>query len=179
MHKTTTAKVLIMRVENYKIKNWEDSEHGLLVAESDEWILVKHIPVDYVVDGYRLYKKEFIEERLRTDQEKQIEKVLTLKDVNIEPPKGFNFADTIGLLDWVESAYGIFEFQDEDETELFYGKKNRITEDNLIIDMIKSDGSVEKDFDSEFDISKIRVITFETDYHLSIQLLWKDKLKKK
>ncbi len=44
--------------------------------------------------------------------------------------------------------------------------------------MIKSDGSVDVNYDYEFDINAIRVITFETDYHLSIQLLWKDKLKK-
>lgn len=168
-----------MKVENYKIKDWEDSEQGLLIAENEDWILVKHIPVDYVIDGYRLYKKEFIAKRLRTEKEEQIEKVLTLKNIESDLPKNFKFKDTIGLLDWVESAYGIFEFQDDDETELFYGKKNRVEDDILIIDMIKSDGSVETNYDYEFDLSDIRVITFETDYHLSIRLLWKDKLKNK
>lgn len=128
----------------------------------------KKIKIKY----YASYK-----ERLRTEKEEQIEKVLTLKNIEIDPPKTFKFTDTIGLLDWVESAYGIFEFQDDDETELFYGKKNRVEDDILIIDMIKSDGSVETNYYSEFDISDIRIITFETDYHLSIQLLWKDKLK--
>ena len=166
-----------MKVENYKLKDWEDSEQGLLIAENEDWVLVKHIPVDYVVDGYRLYKKEFIEDRLRTKKEEQIEKVLTLKKIEVDSPSNFNFTDTIGLLEWVESVYGIFEFQDDDETELFYGKKNRIEGDSLIIDMIMSDGSVETDYDYEFNLNDIRVITFETDYHLSIQLLWKDKLK--
>jgi len=166
-----------MRVENYEIKDWEDSEQGLLITENEDWILVKHIPVDYVVDGYKLYKKEFVDKRLRTEKEEQIEKVLILKSIKTESPKNFKFADTTGLLVWVESVYGIFEFQDHDETELFYGKKNRIEENILKIDMIKSDGSVETNYDFEFDINDIRVITFETDYHLSIQLLWKDNLK--
>lgn len=166
-----------MRVEKYKIKDWEDSVQGLLIAENDNWILVKHIPVDYMVDGYSLLKKEFTEKRLRRDKEKRIEKVLTLKNVKSEPPAGFKFMDTIGLLDWVESVYEIFEFQDRDETELFYGRKNRITDDTLIIDMIRNDGSVETDYDFEFDINAIRVISFESDYHLSVRLLWKNKLK--
>lgn len=166
-----------MRVENYLIKDWEDSERGLVLLENEEWILVKHIPVDYAIDGYRLYKKEFVKERLRTKKEEQIEKVLKLKNIDLELPKSFEFLDTIGFLNWVESKYGIFEFQDEDETELFYGKINRIEEDILVIDMIKSDGSVEVNYDFEFDINEIRVMTFETDYHTSIQLLWKDKLK--
>lgn len=166
-----------MKVEKYKIRDWEDSESGLLITENEDWILVKHIPVDYLIDGYRLYKKEFVEERLRTENEHQIERVLKLKKISVESPINFKFSDTIGLLKWVESTYGIFEFQDQDETELFYGKINRIEDSMLIIDMIKSDGSVEKEYDYEFDIDNIRVINFETDYHLSIHLLWKDKLK--
>ena len=48
-----------MKVESFKIIDWEDSEQGLLITENENWILVKHIPVDYVVDGYKLYKKGF------------------------------------------------------------------------------------------------------------------------
>lgn len=44
--------------------------------------------------------------------------------------------------------------------------------------MIRSDGSVEVNYDYEFDIKEIRVITFESDYHKSMQLLWRDKLDK-
>ena len=165
-----------MKVESYKILDWADSARGLLIAENEEWILVKHIPVDYVIDGYKLYKKEYVIERIRTEQEKTIEKVLTLKNVSLDLPINFKFSDTIGLLGWVESNYGIFEFQDEDDTELFYGKVNRVENNSLVIDMIRVDGSVESNYDYEFDISEIRAITFETDYHTSVQLLWKDNL---
>lgn len=166
-----------MKVEDYKLKGWQDSEQGLLLAENEEWVLVKHIPIDYTLDGYRLYKKEFIHQRMRTKMEEQVEKVLKLKKVGTELPEGFKFSNTMGILDWVESNYGIFEFQDEDESELFYGKKNKVEGKSLTIDMVKSNGEVEANFDYVFDLSKIRVITFETDYHLSIQLLWKDRLK--
>ena len=49
-----------MKVETYKIKGWREKETGLLIAENEEWVLVKHIPVDYMVDGYKLYQKKFI-----------------------------------------------------------------------------------------------------------------------
>jgi len=58
------------KVETYEVTYWEDSESGLLIAENEEWILVKHIPVDYVIDGYRLYKKEFVAKRERTKKRK-------------------------------------------------------------------------------------------------------------
>jgi len=154
----------------------ERPEQGLVISENNDWVLVKHIPVDYVIDGFRLYKKAFIEKRMRSDKEIQIEKVLNLKKVSTEAPKEFIFTDTIGFLRWVEEKYGIFEFQDYDDTELTYGKVNKVDNNMLIIDMIKSDGTVEVEYDYEYDLNEIRAITFETDYHISIQLLWKSNL---
>lgn len=49
-----------MRVERFEIQDWEEPQTVLLLAENEEWVLVKHIPVDFVVDGYKLYKKQFI-----------------------------------------------------------------------------------------------------------------------
>lgn len=123
-HNTFALKVMAegtreMKVETYEIDGWENSETGLLVKENEDWILVRHIPVDYMIDGYRLYKKEFIEKRIRTKKEKQIERVLGLKQVEVKGPNNFGFGDTIGLLEWVEKKYELFEFQDDDETELF------------------------------------------------------------
>ena len=78
---------------------------------------------------------------------------------------------------WCEDTYGIFEFQDMNEKELFYGKINRIKKNKFIIDMVLSDGKIEKEYDYEFSLNKIRVITFETDYFESIKLLMQDELK--
>lgn len=164
-----------MKVEEYKIQDWEEEERGLLVSEDDNWILVKHIPVDYVIDGYKVYKKDFITERNRTDTEKQIEKVLTLKGVDTQLPDSFNFGSAIEILSWAESKYGFFEFQDDEESAAIYGKVNTVDGNFLTIDMIDTDGSVECDYDYEFEIDEIRVITFETDYYLSVQLLWEDQ----
>lgn len=163
-----------MKVETYVLKGWEENEAGLLLTENDEWILVKHIPVDYAIDGYRLYKKEFVKKRERTDTEKQIEKVLKLKGVNNSIPNGFEFAGALELLKWVESKYGLFEFQDDDESEIFYGKFNSINSGKLVIDLVTANGEIDQSFDFEFDLSKIRILEFETDYHLSMKLLWED-----
>jgi len=166
------------KVETYEVTDLEDSESGLLIAENEEWILVKHIPVDYVIDGYRLYKKEFVTKRERTKKEKQIEKVLELKGIEINQPYNFQFSDTLNLLKWSENEFGFFEFQDDSETELFYGKIREVKNNLLTIDMIKSDGAIERDYDYEYDIDEIRVITFQTDYFVSIGLLMNDKLYK-
>ncbi len=164
-----------MKVETYVLKGWEESTAGLLVAENNEWILVKHIPVDFAIDGYRLYKKAFVKKREHGEEELKIERVLRLKGVEDAAPEGFTFSDTIGLIKWIEAKYGIFEFQDDDESELFYAKLKSAENGILMIDVIGSNGEVETDFDYEFEIDKIRVMEFETDYHLSMVLLTNDR----
>lgn len=166
-----------MKVESYKIKGWKEKETGVLISENDDWILVNHIPVDYVIDGFKLYRKKFIKKRINGESEKKIERVLNLKNKKLPELKGFEFNNILETLKWSEKKYGLFEFQDKGETELFYGKINRTENDILIIDMINSNGQIEEDYDYDFSLKKIRSITFETDYFESIRLLMDDEIK--
>lgn len=161
------------RVEKFKLIDWEDAITGLIIAENKDWILTKAISADYVVDGYNLINKRYIEERLREKHEKQVERVLKLKGITIDVPQAFKFGDTVTLLSWVENKYEFFAFQDDIETESFYGKVNRFEEDMLTIDFINANGIEKKNW-HHFDIEKIRIICFDSDYFNSIKLLWKD-----
>ncbi len=165
------------KVETYKIKGWKETETGLLVAENKEWVLVKHIPGDYVVDGYKLYKKKFIKKRSSKSEENKIKKVLQLKKIKSKKPSKFKFRSTANMLRFMEKNYGLFEFQDNVENELFYGKISKIKKGKLTIDMIGTDGKIEKKYDFKFSLNKIRSITFKTDYFESIRLLMKKQNK--
>jgi len=168
-----------MKVETFKIKGWKKKERGLVITENKEWILVKHIPVDYTLDGYKLFSKKYIESRKSKSKDKQIERVLTLKKITKSKPKGFKFKNTIDTLKWLEKKFGLFEFQDNSEDILFYGKINNVKNNSLTIDMIKANGTIDEKYVYKFRIDKIRTITFNTDYFKSIRLLMKDELKKK
>lgn len=167
-----------MRVERFEIQDWEEPQTGLLLAENEEWVLVKHIPVDFFVDGYKLYKKQFILSRSNGAEEQLIERVLKLKNETTALPERFEFQATADVLRWSEREFDLFEFQDEDETELFYGRINRLEKSDLIIDMVLSDGTLELDYDIVFNIDAIRAITFGSDYFNSIRLLYNDEIKK-
>lgn len=166
-----------MKVESYKIKGWKAKETGLLIAENEDWVLVKYIPVDYLVDGYKLYNKKYIKKRITKGKEAKIKRVLELKKVEAVAPKNFKFATVIELLKWSEKTYGLFEFQEKEGDELFYGKINHVENDVLIIDMILSNGTIEKEYDYDFLSSEIRAIAIETDYFESIRLLMSDKMR--
>lgn len=165
-----------MKVETFKIKSWKEEETGLVVAENDDWILVKYIPTDYAVDGYKLYRKKFVKKRVSNEIEAQIARVLKLKKVNTDLPDGFEFTNVIDTLKWVETRYGLFEFQEKKEIELFYGKINQHQKNIFVIDMIMEDGKIERDFDYDFSTKSIRAISFESDYFESIRLLMNDEL---
>lgn len=169
----------MIKVETYKIDRWKEKETGLLLAENEDCILVKHIPVDYVVDGYKVYFKKHIISRECLKKEEKVELVLSLKKVKTTKPKEFKFGKPLELLKWVEKKYGLFEFQDESETELFYGTINSVSKNSLVINMIKSDGTIEYNYDYEFNLRKIRSITFLTDYFDSIRLLMEHEKRKK
>ena len=102
---------------------------------------------------------------------------MNLKNKKTPELKDFVFNNVLEILKWSEKKYGLFEFQDKGETELFYGKINRTEKGILIIDMIKSNGQIEVDYDFEFSLKKIRSITFETDYFESVRLLMADEIK--
>lgn len=166
-----------MIVEKFKIKGWKKKEIGIVISENEDWILVKHIPNDYVVDGYKIYNKNFIKRRKPISEEDNLTIVLKLKNVNLNIPDNFKFSSTLDLLKWSEKKYGLFEFQDDSETELFYGKLNKTLGNEFVIDMILSDGTFENKYEFNFLIDKIRVITFETDYFKSIRLLMNYRIR--
>jgi hypothetical protein len=164
-----------MNVESFEVEGWEELQTGVVLSENDQWLLVKHIPVDYVLDGYKLYNKNFIKRRIRDDKEVYIHRVFRLKRTIIDLPKDFEFFDTIGLLHWSQRKFGIFEFQDDEETALFYGRIKSIINNILIIDFIDKKGQVDEDFDYEFAIDEIRTISFDSDYFNAIRVLWMDE----
>ena len=86
------------KVESYKIKGWKDKETGVLISENEDWILVNHIPADYALDGFKLYRKKFVKKRISGASEKQIERVLNLKNKKTPELKDFEFNDVLATL---------------------------------------------------------------------------------
>lgn len=166
-----------MNVESFGIDGWKEIYTGAVIAENHQWLLVAHIPVDYVIDGYRLYAKKFLMSRKISEQEKLVGRVLNLRRINIEAPVGFQFDYAAGILKWSQDTYGLFEFQDCSESELFYGRIYSVVENDLRIDFVDSKGIVDGDYDCVFKIDEIRTISFQSDYFESICALWQDEAK--
>lgn len=164
-----------MNVESFEVDGWEQLQTGVTLSESNDWLLVKHIPYDYLLDGYKLYNKKFIKRRINATEERFTERVLKLKDTVITTPEDFKFGNTVDLLKWSQDKFGLFEFQDDEETALFYGRIKSVMDNILIIDFVDKKGEVDDDYDCEFEIDEIRTISFESDYFNAIRVLWIDE----
>jgi len=168
----------MMLVESYKIKGWKNQPCGLLVDENDDWILIRNIEVDYLVDGYLLINKNHVEKRTTKGEEKRIKKVLKLKNVKPVAPEGFKFKSTLKMMLWTEKNNGLVEFNDQEEGQTFYAYINRYSKKSFIIDLVDVDGNLDENFQYEFKLKRIRTIGFGSDYFNSIVLLLEDKLTK-
>lgn len=168
-----------MKIENYRIADWEIPETGVFLDENEGWILIKSIPGDYQLDGFKLLNKNHIVERSKVENSSLIQKVIELKEIKVQNPSDFKFGNTIEILQRLEKKYGCFEFQDEVEEELFYGTLGEYDAESFSIGFIKSDGTLDLDFDEVFEIQDIRTISFESDYFNSISLLYNHCKKNK
>ncbi|MEO0468249.1 MAG: hypothetical protein AAF206_01415 [Bacteroidota bacterium] len=164
-----------LQVESVALRDWEDSLSGLLIAENDDWLLLHYIPVDYVLDGYKIIRKSVIESRQRDEKHQLVEKVFRLRGVHTHPPLGFQFSEVEHMLHWVEQRFGFFEFQDDEEDEVLYGKVSQIDEErDLSIDFVDAEGQQINDYEAIFELDSIRIISFDSDYFNAIHLLWQD-----
>jgi hypothetical protein len=167
------------RVEYVQLAGWEADEVGLWVAENDEWLLLRHIPVDYVIDGYILFAKAHIVSRVPRKNRKQVEQVLKLKGIKAEVPPDFQFQGVVEMLRWVERYYGLVEFGDEEEST-FFGWLTKADTVHFWATMLWPNGTTQPAEETEpFVISEIQRIRFATDYFNSIKLLWQHKQRRK
>ena len=164
------------RVEYVQIAGWEVDEVGLWLAENEDWLLLRHIPVDYVVDGYVLVVKEHIVSRKPRLGRKQVKQVPKLKGIQPEIPSGFVFMELVDMMRWVEQNYGLVEFTDEEECTCF-GWVNEADKVHFWADTLTPKGNVciRNEGKPPFVISNVQYIRFDTDYFKSMKLLWQHK----
>ena len=134
------------RVEYVQLADFENYIVGLWLAENNDWILMRHLPVDYVVDGYILVAKVHIVERGVDQKRQQIARVLRLKGITIEIPEGFAFSNVVDMLSWIEQRHKLFQVQDEEDT-CFCGQLRDSDETHFRINSLSPRAVLDLDYD--------------------------------
>ena len=166
MKRIMTANRYIGKLITIKYSDRPTPYSGFVVDVSDEWTLLKHNPVDYVMDGYVLLRHKNVEYFQRGNKELFAEKVIKSKKEERVDLKIFPVNDLGQILRHLSKTFGCFSFTLKSEKALYLGKLKSITSSRLIIDYINPRAVWSKQM--SFRPGDIRTIEFESDYVKSL-----------
>jgi len=148
---------------------------GFLIDYSDDWILLRNNPVDYILDGFVVLRNKNIEAIHRDEEHIFTEKVIRLKGININTEDIVPIQDLNSILNFLDQKYTIFQLAKKSSKAVYLGKLISLTEDELLINFLETRGN----FGGElaFNPEKIRVIEFDTDYINSLKLVVSENQK--
>lgn len=142
---------------------------GFLIDYSDDWILLRNNPVDYILDGFVVLRNKNIEVVNRDHDLAFTEKVIRLKGLKINSEDIIPIKDLASIINYVSQKYEIFQIAKKSAKSAYLGKLISLTDEELTIDFLDTRGQ----FGGElgFNPNKIRVIEFDTDYINSLKLV--------
>ena len=149
---------------------------GFLIDYSDDWILLKNNPVDFIIDGFVILKNKNIERIYRDEEHEFTEKVIRLKGLKTNAKDIIPIKDLASIINFVDKKYGVFQIAKKSATSAYLGKLIKLNDEELIIDFLDTKGQFGGEL--SFNPEKIRVIEFDTDYINSLKLVAQENQNK-
>lgn len=142
---------------------------GFLIDYSDDWILIRNNPIDFIVDGFIILRNKNVEQIHRDEELEFTEKVIRLKGVKTNAEDIIPIKDLEAIIRYIDTKYGVFQIAKKSAKSAYLGKLIELNNEELTIDFLDIRG----EFGGElsFNPDKIRVIEFDTDYINSLKLL--------
>ncbi|KIA97878.1 MULTISPECIES: hypothetical protein [unclassified Flavobacterium] len=142
---------------------------GFLIDYTDDWILLKNNPVDFIIDGYVILKNKNIQSITRDSDNVFTESVIRLKGLKTNSDEIIPLRDLSSILTFITNKYEIFQIAKKSEKAVYLGKLIKLDDEELVIDFLETRGKFGGEL--SFNPNKIRVIEFDTDYINSLKLL--------
>lgn len=145
---------------------------GFLIDYSDDWILLRNNPVDFVLDGFVILRNKNIQSVNRDSDLAFTEKVIRLKGLKTNSEDIIPIKDLAAIMNFISEKYGIFQIAKKSSKSAYLGKLIELNAEELTINFLDTRGQ----FGGElgFNPEKIRVIEFDTDYINSLKLVIPD-----
>ncbi|WP_316845807.1 hypothetical protein [Pedobacter psychrodurus] len=151
--------------------------YGYVVDYNNDWTLMKSNPIDFIIDGYIIFKHKNIKGFRRDIEEKWREKVLNLKGLQVTEKDIIPLTDLETILAYLTNSFGIFQIYTKSETACYLGRLKSIDKKEFVMDTLNSKGKWKGQM--KFRNEDIRIIEFDTDYINSLKLVLATKKTKK
>jgi len=149
---------------------------GFLIDWTENWILLKNNPVDFIIDGYTILKNKNVKAIIQNEDHEFTTRVIKLKGLKTSADEIVPLKDISSIIYFLASHYEIFQIATKSNKAVYLGKLLEINDDEIQIDFLGTEGQFEGEM--SFKQKKIRVIEFDTDYINSLKLIVKEEQKK-
>ncbi|MDR6845585.1 hypothetical protein [Flavobacterium granuli] len=151
----------------------KDIFSGFLIDWTEDWILLKNNPVDFIIDGYTILRNKNVKSIIQDKDHEFTERVIKLKGLNTSAEEIIPLKDLSSIINFLADKYEIFQIAKKSDKAVYLGKLIELNEEELVIDFMGTEGEFEGEM--SFKLNKIRVIEFDTDYINSLKLVVKEK----
>jgi hypothetical protein len=142
---------------------------GFLIDWTEDWILLKNNPVDFIIDGYTILKNKNVKSIIQDKDHEFTERVIKLKGLKTSAEEIIPLNDLSSIINFIANRYEIFQIATKSDKAVYLGKLMELNEKELLIDFLGTEGKFEGEM--SFKQNKIRVIEFDTDYINSLKLI--------
>ena len=142
---------------------------GFLIDWTEDWILLKNNPFDFIIDGYTILKNKNVKSIIQDKDHEFTERVIKLKGLKTSAEEIIPLKDLSSIINFMADKYEIFQIAKKSDKAVYLGKLIEVNEDELLIDFLGPEGKFEGEM--SFKQNKIRAIEFDTDYINSLKLI--------
>jgi hypothetical protein len=148
---------------SFKIKGFINQPRGIFLQEGEDWLLIKSLFTDYMLNGYQLLNKKYIVSISQSKDDIFTEKVLVAnRKSNIQVT---DFALSMSaLFEYLLKQNIVFSIQTNKSDRINIGCIDKLNDKSIFVTPINPEGIWEEKRYYTFRKEFIRIIEFDTDY---------------
>ena len=160
-----------MDLLNIKIRRRPNKIDGIIVKKGKSWLLIKHNPVDFVLDGYGLIHTKYLQDESKIDDDIK-HKILSLKNKPISRDiSNLELDNTFVLFKSFKEKKTLVQLELESDEYCLIGLIDKVSEKSFVLKEMSMKGEFLDEETIRYD--SVRNIYIKTDYLESYSLYLK------